>query len=174
MTVLTPDYNSDQQTTTKGLSSTYQRGNQLLLPADHGGKVRTFIGTYTAPAGGIATATIVNLMKVPAGRIISHLSYLSTSDFGSSGTISIGYNRHKKDANGTTVESSIAAIALNVDVSGQAVNKNLMELTGASTAITSVGGLTIEGWADILFQNNGTGGMQAAATLQLVLAMIVD
>lgn len=176
VTTIIPDYYSDQRNTELGLTSgTLQRGDRLLKPCDGGAKPGIWYCYFKNTTGGdiVATKTI-SLMHVPAGRLIPHMSYIITSDFANTGTLSVGWNVHKQDTStdptSTIIDSSAAGLISALDVSGQAVSKFLSDSTSGSVTAVRTPGLSFDGWTEIVATVN-TAAMQSNATIELYLAI---
>lgn len=168
MTVLTPSYYSEQVTTLRN-----KRGDRLIKPADGGGRIRNFYAYYKNTTGAtIAANSIISLMFVPGGRIIPHLSYILTSDFGSTTTLEVGWNQYKENDTDTVTDDTNGLIDA-LDVSGQAVSQFLSASASGSVAAVRSPGVTIGGYAEILAKVLGS-TMAADATIELYLAMIIS
>lgn len=143
------------------------RGDTLIEHQDSG-KLRIFYFNYTAPASGNpAAGEVLSMGFLPQGRIIPGLTCLHSTDFGSNGTIDVGFNEYNKN-DGTVVAADPDELWDGLDVSGQDVETRLSE-----TGVTAVkyGGFQLEGFAELIVTFN-TAGMQAAAELHIFVAMV--
>lgn len=93
--------------------------NEGLPSPDHG-RVKALTFELTQVAAGDA-GSVQSLIKLPAGkiRVLSHLSSLRTSAFGSSRTLDVGYAAYR-NLSGTPVNADPDAFATAVDVSAGA------------------------------------------------------
>lgn len=143
------------------------RGN-TLIPHEDNGKLRIYHFRYVAPASGNPVDTdVISMGYLPQGKIIPHLTALTSTDFGAAGTIDVGLNEYKKN-DGTVVAADADEFWNDLDVSGQAVNTTL-----AATGVTAVkyAGFELDGFAEVIV-TLASGGMQAAAELNLFFAMV--
>lgn len=159
------DYYSVQSTKVKNARAG-GRGDVLVDRRDFN-KPRILHFKYVSPAGGIAASKVISMGYVPQGRIIPHLTALISTDFGSNGTIDVGFNEYKTNAGVTTVAAP-AALWDDLDISGQAVNTTL-----AATGVTAVkySGFDVLGFAELIV-TTATAGMQAAATLDIFIVQV--
>jgi hypothetical protein len=154
------DFYSTQSTLAKNARAG-GRGD-TLIPHYDGGRLEVYHQRFVSPAGAVAAAKVISMGYLPQGRIIPHLTALIASDFGSNGTIDVGFNEYKKN-DGTLVAADPDELWDDLDISGQAVNTTL-----AATGVAAVKneGFVLEGFAEVIV-TTATAGMQAAATLDL-------
>lgn len=164
MTALTVDYKSAQVTIKDTL-----RGNNLNKGWEGGAKLRHFYGYFKNETGSvIAQNAIINMMKLPAGVIVPHLSRVKTTDLGTGTTLEIGTQEHQNN-NAVTVASAISGIVSALDVATAAVNTDLLTDGTAAAKL----GYTLNGQTDILAKITGS-TMATNGTIELFIVMAVE
>lgn len=139
------------------------RGDTLIDHKDHG-KVEMYHFEYTSPVGGITANKVISLGYLPQGKILPAHSYWMSTDFGSTGTIDLGFNEYKSN-DGEVQAAAPEAIFNNLDVSGQDVKSDFTD------GEVGPDGLDLSGFAELMFRTN-TAGMQAGAVVHVYVAMI--
>ena len=146
--------------------------NAHLEPNEIQGRLRVAFFDFTQGAAAGDANSTMDLIHLPAGRVrvMSKLSYITSSAFGASRVLDIGYTAHT-DQGGTAVTADPDAIADGLDVSA-AADLQMGDSTTTGVAATT---LLLNGQDRVLIQSIVTGGtIPAAATLNGFLVYVND
>lgn len=143
MTALTIAAKSTQVTNLDTQSPT------LLNAYESRAKLRYFYFDYTAN-GALAADSIIELVRVPAGKMIPHLSKVYHGALGAGRTMDVGYQEYQpNDGKAAVVAAAIDAFADGIDVSS-AGNFDLVDdtdgivLTGKTSVLAKIIGDTFQ------------------------------
>jgi len=160
-------------TTEASTQATNQAANNAHLePNEISGRLRVAHFEFTqGSAAGDANST-VDMIYLPAGRVrvMSKLSYVTCSAFGSSRVLDVGYTAHTDQA-GTAVSADADAMADGLDVSSAA---DLQMGLSTSSGVAAMS-LLLNSRDRVLIQGICTGGtLPAAATLAGFITWVND
>lgn len=149
-----------------------EAANAHLEPNEASGRLRIGYFDFTQGAAAGDANSTVDLAYMPAGRVrvISKLSFITCSAFGSARTLNIGYTAHTDQA-GDSVNADEDAVADGLDVSA-AADLQMGLSTAAGVAATT---LLLNGRDRVLLQAKCLGGtLPAAATLNGFFVYVND